>query len=79
IPLAGGNKQGGQNDNVEVVGPHDLNEEGDKPKGKRKKRKAASGASGSNLPPKKLKEDHGTSGDASTSTAGKSLAALQGL
>ncbi|GJV95202.1 hypothetical protein Tco_1546779 [Tanacetum coccineum] len=75
----GGNKQGGQNDNVEVVGPHDLNEEGDKPKGKRKKRKAASGASGSNLPPKKLKEDHNTSGDASTSTAGKSLAALQGL
>ncbi|GJV88348.1 hypothetical protein Tco_1532286 [Tanacetum coccineum] len=88
IPLAGGNKQGGQNDNVEVTGPHDLNEEGDddiqagvddKPKGTRKKRKAASGASGSNLPPKKLKEDHGISGDADASTAGKSLAALQDL
>ncbi|GJS04444.1 hypothetical protein Tco_0320952 [Tanacetum coccineum] len=51
----------------------------DKPKGTRKKRKAAGGASGSNLPPKKLKEDHGTSGDAGASTAGKSLVALQGL
>ncbi|GKC41941.1 hypothetical protein Tco_1059663 [Tanacetum coccineum] len=85
IPLAGGNKQGGQNYNVEVVGPHELNEEGsgaevgdqtkecdhvvqdeevnivadkdvqpaiaDKPKRIRKKRKAASGASGSNHPP----------------------------
>ncbi|GKD46693.1 hypothetical protein Tco_1271338, partial [Tanacetum coccineum] len=27
IPLAGGNKQGNQNDNVQDVGPHDLNEE----------------------------------------------------
>ncbi|GJV24243.1 hypothetical protein Tco_1376938 [Tanacetum coccineum] len=51
----------------------------DKPKGTRKKRKAAGGASGFNLPPKKLKEDHDTSGDASASTAGKSLVALQGL
>ncbi|GKC71338.1 hypothetical protein Tco_1117221, partial [Tanacetum coccineum] len=88
VPLAGGNKQGGQNDKVEVTGPHDLNEEGDddiqagvadKPKGTRKKRKAASGASGSNLPPKKLREDHDTSGDADASTAGKSLVALQDL
>ncbi|GJX17002.1 hypothetical protein Tco_0217834 [Tanacetum coccineum] len=113
IPLAGGNEQGGQNDNDEVSEPHDLNEESggaevgnqtkesdrvvqdeevnigadegvqaavaDKPKKTRKKRKAASGASGSNLPPKKLKEDHDTSGDAGASTAGKSLATLQCL
>nr|GEX70152.1 hypothetical protein [Tanacetum cinerariifolium] len=70
IPLASGNEQGGQNDNVEVARPHDLNKEGDvqaavvdKPKRIRKKKKAASGASGSNLPPKKLKVYHGTSGD----------------
>ncbi|GKB96073.1 hypothetical protein Tco_0982210 [Tanacetum coccineum] len=88
IPLAGRNEQGGQDDNVEVVWPHDLNEEGDddvqaaatdKPKETRKKKKVAGGASGSNLPPKKLREDHGASGDAGASTAGKSLVALQGL
>ncbi|GJY72437.1 hypothetical protein Tco_0476140, partial [Tanacetum coccineum] len=49
-----------------------------KAKGARKKRKAAIGASGSNLPPKKLRADHGSSG-AGTSTGGKSVAALQGL
>ncbi|GKB26159.1 hypothetical protein Tco_0865560 [Tanacetum coccineum] len=48
----------------------------DKPKGTRKKRKTASGASGSVLPPKRPREDHGTSGDAGASTAGKSLAVL---
>ncbi|GJW55222.1 hypothetical protein Tco_0099307 [Tanacetum coccineum] len=42
------------------------------------KRRAA-GASGSDHPTKKLREDHGTSGDAGASTGGKSLAALQGL
>ncbi|GKF07915.1 hypothetical protein Tco_0042139, partial [Tanacetum coccineum] len=46
----------------------------DKPNGSRKKRKAAGGASGSNLPPKKLRE--GTSG---VSTGGKSVVALQSL
>ncbi|GJZ48081.1 hypothetical protein Tco_0601913 [Tanacetum coccineum] len=51
----------------------------DQPKKVRKKRKAADGTSGSGLPPKKLKEDHGASGDVGASTAGKSLAALQGL
>nr|GEU80733.1 hypothetical protein [Tanacetum cinerariifolium] len=51
----------------------------DKPKGTRRKRKAASGASGSVLPLKKLKEYHGTSSDVGSSTAGKSLAALQDL
>nr|GEU36200.1 hypothetical protein [Tanacetum cinerariifolium] len=39
----------------------------------------AVGASGSDHPPKKLREDHGTSGDAGASTGGKSLVALQGL
>nr|GEU36649.1 hypothetical protein [Tanacetum cinerariifolium] len=73
IPLAGGNKHGGQNDNVEVDGPHNLNEEGsdaeqeNRPEGD--DRKAASGASGSNIPPKKLKEDHDISGDAGASIA----------
>ncbi|GJZ66501.1 hypothetical protein Tco_0623197 [Tanacetum coccineum] len=113
IPLAGGDEQGGQNDNVDVAGPHDLNEEGggaevgdqteesdrvvqdeevnivvdedvqvvvaDKPKGTRRKRKAIGGVSGSNLPPKKLREYHGTFGDAGASTAGKSIAVLQDL
>nr|GEX85691.1 DNA-directed DNA polymerase [Tanacetum cinerariifolium] len=36
------------------------------------------GASGSDHPPKKLKEDHGTSGDDGASTGGKSLATLYG-
>ncbi|GJR30038.1 hypothetical protein Tco_1106270 [Tanacetum coccineum] len=86
--------KGGQDDNIEVVEPHldedsgdaavaDKTEESDvvpdKPKKMRKKRKAASGDGGSNLPPKKLREDHDTSADAGASTAGKSLAALQGL
>ncbi|GJU35778.1 hypothetical protein Tco_1184132 [Tanacetum coccineum] len=50
-----------------------------KPKGTRKKRKTASGASDSALPPKRLREDYGTSGDAGARTAGKSLIALQDL
>nr|GEV35284.1 transposase (putative), gypsy type [Tanacetum cinerariifolium] len=44
-----------------------------------RKRKTADGAGGSRLPPKKLREDHNTSGDAGAITAGKSLAALQDL
>ncbi|GJX59382.1 hypothetical protein Tco_0290772 [Tanacetum coccineum] len=47
-------------------------------KGSREKRKTAKGASSSSLPPKKLREDHGTSGSVA-STGGKSVAALQGL
>ncbi|GJX88752.1 hypothetical protein Tco_0340766 [Tanacetum coccineum] len=47
-------------------------------KGSQKKRKAAEGASGSSPPPKKLRANHGTSGDGA-STGGKSVAALQGL
>ncbi|GJS28432.1 hypothetical protein Tco_0489052 [Tanacetum coccineum] len=48
----------------------------DKPK-KLKRRKTIDGGSG--LPPKKLREDHSTSGDASATTARKSLAVLQDL
>ncbi|GKF10007.1 hypothetical protein Tco_0044231, partial [Tanacetum coccineum] len=51
----------------------------DKSKRLRKKRKAVDGASGSGLPPKKLREDHSVSGDVGASTAGKSLVVLQGL
>ncbi|GKF55038.1 hypothetical protein Tco_0165378, partial [Tanacetum coccineum] len=50
----------------------------EKPKGSRKKRKVAGGASGSSLPPKTLRADHGTFG-ASASTGEKSIDALQGL
>ncbi|GJV42605.1 hypothetical protein Tco_1421045, partial [Tanacetum coccineum] len=50
----------------------------DKPK-KFRKRKTYDGASGSGHPPKRLREDHGTSRDAGASTAGKSLVALQDL
>ncbi|GJX71897.1 gypsy type transposase [Tanacetum coccineum] len=50
----------------------------DKPK-KFRKRKTADGAGNSGHPPKRLREDHGTSGDAGASTGGKSLAALQDL
>ncbi|GJW70792.1 gypsy type transposase [Tanacetum coccineum] len=50
----------------------------DKPQRIRKKRKAADGASGSGLPPKNLREDHGTSG-IGANTGGKSVAALQSL
>ncbi|GJS99377.1 hypothetical protein Tco_0820547 [Tanacetum coccineum] len=90
VPLAGVNEQENQNYDVHDVGAHVVQDEGvnivadeeveatiaDKPKGSRKKRKAAGGASGSNLPPKKLREDHGTSG---VSTGGKFIAALKSL
>nr|GEW12771.1 inactive protein kinase SELMODRAFT_444075 [Tanacetum cinerariifolium] len=45
----------------------------------RKKRKASDGASGSGFPPKKLREDHGASGNVGAAIARKSLAALKGL
>ncbi|GJW70146.1 hypothetical protein Tco_0127063 [Tanacetum coccineum] len=47
-------------------------------KGSRKKRKTAGGASGSSLPPKKLRADHGTFGSV-TSSGGKFVAVLQSL
>ncbi|GJZ07633.1 hypothetical protein Tco_0541426 [Tanacetum coccineum] len=51
----------------------------DKLKRIRKKRKAADGAGGSGLPPKKLRKDHGVSGNVGASTGGKSVSALQSL
>ncbi|GKB45675.1 hypothetical protein Tco_0896428 [Tanacetum coccineum] len=51
----------------------------DKPKKVRKKRKAPDGASGSGLPLKNLREDHGTSSEVGASTGEKSLAAIQEL
>ncbi|GKB22609.1 gypsy type transposase, partial [Tanacetum coccineum] len=46
---------------------------------KRKKRRVAGGASGSNHPLKKLREDHDTFGNVTASTGGKSLAVIQNL
>ncbi|GJU25299.1 hypothetical protein Tco_1163920 [Tanacetum coccineum] len=51
----------------------------DKPKGTRKKKKTASGASDSILSPRRQREDHGTSSDAGASIARKSLLVLQDL
>nr|GEV36713.1 hypothetical protein [Tanacetum cinerariifolium] len=78
---------GDQNDRIENITHDGLYEESgdadlvdpDRPKGKRKKRRAIGGASGSNHPPKKLRKDHGPSGNVSASTDGKSLAAIQEL
>nr|GFA14738.1 hypothetical protein [Tanacetum cinerariifolium] len=88
VSLASVNDQG--NVNVQGVGNDDVNEEGgdvieaDQTKHSdrvkvRKKRKAADGAGGFGLLPKKLREDYGASGDAGVITARKSLATLQGL
>nr|GEU55628.1 appr-1-p processing [Tanacetum cinerariifolium] len=79
VLLAGVNDQGG----ADVQGV--VNEEGGDVallllKGQSsEKRRKSNGASGSNHPPKKLRADHGTSGDAGASTGGKSLAAIQEL
>nr|GEU75860.1 hypothetical protein [Tanacetum cinerariifolium] len=51
----------------------------DKPKKIKKKGKVTDGAGGSVYPPKKLREDYGTSSNGGASVAGKSLIALQGL
>ncbi|GJS87373.1 hypothetical protein Tco_0770009 [Tanacetum coccineum] len=81
---AGVNEQGNQNEVVQDVGAHVGNKEGDDAtaadqlKGPRKKRKTTGGASGSSLPPKKLKADHGTCGFVA-STGGKSVVVLQSL
>nr|GEW16034.1 retrotransposon protein, putative, Ty1-copia subclass [Tanacetum cinerariifolium] len=72
VSLVGVNDQGNQNDDVQDVGAHVIQDEGvnlvsdkeveataaDKPKRNRKKRKTAGGANGSNLPLKKLRGDH---------------------
>ncbi|GKC18877.1 hypothetical protein Tco_1021027 [Tanacetum coccineum] len=77
--------QVGQSDHVvhvrgiDIVGDDEVQSiVADKPKRVRKKRKVADGAGGSGLPPKKLKEDHGTSG-ISASTGRKSVVVLQSL
>nr|GEX41121.1 putative transposase (putative), gypsy type [Tanacetum cinerariifolium] len=71
VPLAGVDEQRNQDDDVQDVVAHVVQDEevnivaneeveaivADKPKGSRKKRKAARGASSSNLPPKKLRAD----------------------
>nr|GEY17128.1 ribonuclease H-like domain-containing protein [Tanacetum cinerariifolium] len=64
------------NANVQGVGNDDVNEGAlvaDQPNKIKKKRKVTDGAGGSGYPPKKLREDYGTSGDAGASVAGKSL------
>ncbi|GJV99657.1 hypothetical protein Tco_1554909 [Tanacetum coccineum] len=79
VPLAGVNNEG--NANVHGAGNDNVNEEGSDamPKKVIKKRKVADGASGSGLPPKKLREDHGTSSDVGASTDGNYLVAIQEL
>ncbi|GJY53711.1 hypothetical protein Tco_0445375 [Tanacetum coccineum] len=90
VPLAGANDQGNKNeveqsDHVVHVGGVDIVADdevqaivSDKPKRVRKKRKVADGAGGSGLPPKKLREGHGTFG-IGANTGGKSTAVLQSL
>ncbi|GKC26244.1 hypothetical protein Tco_1033538, partial [Tanacetum coccineum] len=75
VPLAGVNDQGDAN--IQGVGGDAMNEgNGDaavadyviQDEGANIERRRADGASGSNHPSKKLKEDHGTSGDVGAST-----------
>ncbi|GJV51786.1 hypothetical protein Tco_1447527 [Tanacetum coccineum] len=69
----------GQDEAVTIVMDEEFQAAGaDKLKGKKKKRRVV-GVSGSDHPPNKLREDHGTSGDAGANTGGKSLTALQDL
>ncbi|GJY14906.1 hypothetical protein Tco_0385328 [Tanacetum coccineum] len=81
VPLAGVNEQGNQNEDVQGDGVH-VDEVptvvAEKPKVQRK-RKTSDGANGSSHPPKKLREDHGTSGHVGARTGGKSLARIQEL
>ncbi|GJW07227.1 hypothetical protein Tco_1569650 [Tanacetum coccineum] len=85
VPLASMNDEGNANVQGAVGGIDIIADDetqaivADKPNRLRKKSKAADGASGSGLPPKKLREDHSVSGDVSASTTGKSLVFLQGL
>nr|GEX97208.1 hypothetical protein [Tanacetum cinerariifolium] len=67
-----------QDEGVQIVTDDEIQAiVADKPKGTRKKRKAASGASSYVLPLKRLREDHDTSRVAGASTAGKSFVVLQ--
>nr|GEV27469.1 zinc finger, CCHC-type [Tanacetum cinerariifolium] len=83
VPLTGVNDE--ENANIQGDGEKNTNEDDEvpavvakKPKVQRK-RKTANGASGSSHPPKKLREDHGTSGHVGASTGGNSFAAIQEL
>ncbi|GKB25961.1 hypothetical protein Tco_0865362 [Tanacetum coccineum] len=90
VLLAGVNEKGNQNEaeqsdivvqvgGIDVVADDEIQAiVADKPKGSMKKRKTAGGASGSNLPPKRLSEDHGAP-SASASTGGKFVFVLQDL
>ncbi|GJU64884.1 hypothetical protein Tco_1246719 [Tanacetum coccineum] len=90
VPLVGINDQGNQNDDVEDARNQNddvqdarNNDEvpatvAEKSKESKKKRKATGGASSSSLPPKKLRDSHGTP-RAVASTGGKSTTALQSL
>nr|GEX13472.1 hypothetical protein [Tanacetum cinerariifolium] len=77
ILLRGQTKEGddvGQDEGVNVVEDNEIQAiVVGKLKGTKRKRKVVARASGSNLPPKKLKEDHGASSDVDASTAGKYL------
>nr|GFA76417.1 hypothetical protein [Tanacetum cinerariifolium] len=82
VPLAGVNDQGNGEHIIDVGGIDVVaNDEvqaivANKPQRVRKKRKVADGASGSGLPPKKLKDNHGTFG-IGANTGGKSVSTLQ--
>nr|GEX55678.1 hypothetical protein [Tanacetum cinerariifolium] len=65
---------------IEIVANDEIQAiEADQPKKIKTKRKVTDGAGGSVYPPKKLREDYGTSCDAEASVARKSLVTLQGL
>nr|GEV55874.1 RNA-directed DNA polymerase, eukaryota [Tanacetum cinerariifolium] len=65
-----GNDHVGQDETTTILVDADVQvAAADKPKGKRKKRRATGGASSSNHPLKKLREGYGTSGNVSASTA----------
>ncbi|GKB80218.1 hypothetical protein Tco_0947113, partial [Tanacetum coccineum] len=68
----------GQDEAVTIVVDYEFRVAvANKPKSKKKRR--PDGVGGSNNPLKKLREDHGISGDAGVSTGGKYLAAVQDL
>ncbi|GJY27119.1 hypothetical protein Tco_0401845 [Tanacetum coccineum] len=85
IPLVGVDDHDGQNDNIENLneGSGDVDQENHSDErdraGQDEAKRRVVGASGPDHPLKKLREDHGTSGDAGVSTGGKTLAAIRDL
>nr|GEY47013.1 hypothetical protein [Tanacetum cinerariifolium] len=75
VPLAAVNEQGNQIKDVQDAVVHVVNK-GPKVQ---KKRRIADGANGFNHAPKKLREDHNTSGYVSVGTGGNSLVVIQEL